>query len=231
LARRVTAVNHGILKARFTHDEIVRKYDRIASIYDLFGLLMESRARQQALELAAIRDGEKVLEVAFGTGLNLVEILRRNPNGWVEGIDVSTKMLERARKRICKTGYQNVNLRLCDCRRLPFNDRTFDVVMNQYLLDILPVEDFIPILSEFRRVLKDRGRIVLVHMTKAEKKVNEIYEQIYKLKPPLLAGCRGVHAVPFLEKAGFEKLQRKFVSQLGFPSEVVQGVKDEITEC
>jgi len=197
----------------------------IASVYDLFAILMVSKAQQRALEMAAIRNGERVLEVAFGTGLNFIEILKRNPKGWVEGIDVSTKMLERTSKRISKLGNKNYLLRLGDCRRLPFEDETFDVLMNQYLLDILPVEDFVPLLSEFKRVLKPGGRIVLVHMTKGEKWVNQIYEGIYRLKPPLLAGCRGVRAQPFLEETGFKGFKRQFVSQFGFPSEVIRGVK------
>ena len=214
-----------ILAARYTHQEIIRKYDWIAPIYDLFGVLMESKARQRALHIAGIQNGEKVLEVALGTGLNFVEILRRNPNGWVDGIDVSKRMVEKAKRRIYKTGQTNYTLHLCDCRHLPFDDETFDVIMNQYLLDILPVEDFVPILLEFKRVLKRGGRVVLVNMTKGEKPLNHIYEGIYRLKPPLLAGCRGVLAEPFLQKTGFGELKREFVSQLGFPSEVVRGVK------
>ncbi|MEI9477025.1 MAG: methyltransferase domain-containing protein [Deltaproteobacteria bacterium] len=218
-------MNQEILAARYTHEEIVRKYNWIAPIYDLFGILMESKARQRAIDMAAIKNGEKILEVAFGTGLNFVEILKRNPEGWVNGIDVSRKMLERARKRISKTGQNNYALYLGDCRHLPFEDGTFDILMTEYLLDILPVEDFIPILLEFRRVLKDGGEIVLVNMTKGERWLNKIYEGIYKLKPPLLAGCRGVMAQPFLEEIGFKEFEREFVSQLGFPSEVVLGVK------
>jgi ubiquinone/menaquinone biosynthesis C-methylase UbiE len=218
-------MNQEILEARYTHEEIVRKYNWIAPIYDLFGIFMESKARQRAIDMAAIKNGEKILEVAFGTGLNFVEILKRNPQGWVDGIDVSMKMLERARKRISKTGQKNYTLYLGDCRHLPFEDGTFDILMTQYLLDILPIEDFIPILLEFRRVLKDGGKIVLVNMTKGERWLNKIYEEIYKLKPPLLAGCRGVMAQPFLEEIGFKEFEREFVSQLGFPSEVVLGVK------
>ena len=97
--------------------------------------------------------------------------------------------------------------------------------MNQYLLDILPVEDFIPILLEFKRVLKDGGRVVLANMTKGERWLNQIYEGIYRLRPPLLAGCRGVMALPFLKQIGFREFRREFVSQFGFPSEVVRGVK------
>ena len=219
-------MNQEILEARFTHDQIVRKYNRIASIYDLFGIFMESKARQRALDLAAIRNGEKILEVALGTGLNFVKILIRNPQGWVEGIDVSRKMLERAKKRISKTGQQNYSLDLGDCRRLPFEDRTFDILMNQYMFDIFPVEDFIPILLEFKRVLKYGGRIVLVNMTQGETWLNQIYKEIYKLKPPLVAGCRGVRIQPFLTAIGFKEIEREFVSQLGFPSEVVRAVKE-----
>ena len=62
-------------------------------------------------------------------------------------------------------------------------------------------------------------------MTKGERWLNQIYEEIYKLKPPLLAGCRGVMAQPFLKEIGFSQFRREFVSQLGFPSEVVRGVK------
>jgi len=219
-------MNQEILEARYTHEEIVRKYNWIAPIYDLFGILMESKARQQAIDMAAIKNGEKILEVAFGTGLNFVEILKMNPKGWVNGIDVSMKMLERARNRISKTGQKNYTLYLGDCRHLPFEDGTFDILMTQYLLDILPVEDFIPILLEFRSVLKDGGRIVLVNMTKGETWVNQIYEEIYKLKPPLVAGCRGVRIQPFLTAIGFKEIEREFVSQLGFPSEVVRAVKE-----
>jgi ubiquinone/menaquinone biosynthesis C-methylase UbiE len=177
------------------------------------------------LEFARIQNGEKILEVALGTGLNFVEMLKRNPNGWVGGIDVSMKMVEKPKKSIFKTGQQNYTLHLCDCRRLPFEDETFAVIMNQYLLDILPVEDFVPILLEFKRVLKDGGRVILANMTKGERWLNQIYKGIYRLKPPLLAGCRAVMAQPFLEKIGFGEFHGEFVSLLGFPSEVVLGVK------
>jgi len=219
-------MNEKILKARLTQEEIVHKYDRIASFYDLFGILMASKARQRAIDLAEIQSGERILEVALGTGLSFVEILRRNPHGQVEGIDVSMRMLEKTKKRVARTGSRNYTLLLCDGRHLPFEDGIFDIVMNQYLLDILPVEDFLPILSEFKRVLKEGGRIILANTTKGEKWINTIYERIYRLKPPLVAGSRGVLAQPFLESIGFKGVHREFFSQLGFPSVVVLGIKD-----
>lgn len=222
-------VNDRILAARHTQEEIVKKYNWIAPVYDLFGLLMESKARHVALKMAGIHNGEKILEVAFGTGLNFVEILKRNPLGWVDGVDISTKMIKKTQKRIIRTGQKNYTLHLCDCRHLPFADRSFDMIISQYLLDILPSEDFNLILSEFKRVLREGGRVVLVNMTKGEKRFNKIYEELYKLKPPLLAGARGVLAQPYLQQIGLEGVKREFVSQFGFPSEVVVGFKGTTT--
>src|SRR4030043_299068 len=93
-----------ILKARLTHEQIVRKYNRIASFYDLFGILMASKARLRAIDLASIQNGERILEVALGTGLSFVEILRRNPLGQVDGIEVSMRMIEKTQKSAARTG-------------------------------------------------------------------------------------------------------------------------------
>jgi ubiquinone/menaquinone biosynthesis C-methylase UbiE len=92
------------------------------------------------LEFTRIQNGEKTLEVALGRGLNFVEILKRNPNGWVNGIDVSMMMVEKAKKRISETGQQDCTLHLCHSRRHPLEDEMFDAIMNQYLLDIFPAE-------------------------------------------------------------------------------------------
>jgi len=216
-----------ILKSRYNHEELIRKYNWIAPIYDIFALLMESKARRKALEMMNLQDGEKVLEVAIGTGLNLMEIVKRNPNGWVEGVDISPKILEKAIQRLLKLGSRNFKLHLCDCRNLPFENNSFDIVISQYLLDILPVEDFIPVLQEVKRVLRNGGRLILVNMTKGERRINKFYEEIYKLKLPLIAGCRGVVSKPFLQKVGFQVLKREFVSQIGFPSEIVMGIKGD----
>ena len=80
------SMKQGILEARYTHQEISRKYNWIAPIYDMFGILMESKARQRALEIAAIRNGEKVSGSRAGNRTQL----RRDPeeksewDGWME---------------------------------------------------------------------------------------------------------------------------------------------------
>ncbi len=78
------------------------------------------------MEVARIQNEEKGLEVALGRGLNFVEILKRNPSGWVDGIDVSMRMAEKTKNRTSEPGQQDCTLHLCDSLRHPFEDEVFD---------------------------------------------------------------------------------------------------------
>ena len=79
--------------ARIAKEQVPHTYSKIAPIYDLWALLTETKARKRCLELAAVQDGEDVLEVAVGTGLAFVEILKANPSGRNEGVDLTAAML------------------------------------------------------------------------------------------------------------------------------------------
>lgn len=59
-----------------SQNKIASIYDSIAPIYDIWGKLTESRARNRAIELAEINDGQSILEVAVGTGLAFYEIVK-----------------------------------------------------------------------------------------------------------------------------------------------------------
>ena len=102
------------LDARISQNNIGDVYDKIAPIYDVWGKLTESHARNRAIELAEIKDGSHVLEVAVGTGLAFHEIVKRNPNGTNAGIDLSKGMLEKAKKRLKKISSANYSLNFGD---------------------------------------------------------------------------------------------------------------------
>ena len=87
------------MDAKVSQNEIPAVYDSLSKTYDIWGKLAETRARDRALELADIRDGQTILEVAVGTGLGFYEIVQRNPNGTNIGIDISPGMLHKAQKR------------------------------------------------------------------------------------------------------------------------------------
>jgi ubiquinone/menaquinone biosynthesis C-methylase UbiE len=210
-----------IAEARLKKDEVVKVYSGIAPLYDLWGTLTETRARRRALELARIMDGEAILEVALGTGLTFQEILKANPGGKNVGVDLTPAMLEKARKRAERMRATNFQVAVGDAYALDFSDGSFNLLMNNYMFDLLPEKDFTLVLSQFKRLLKPGGRLVLVNMTKGEHFYQRIYEAIYQVNPAWLGGCRGVLLTEAVRAVGFTNIHRETISQFGFPSEII----------
>jgi demethylmenaquinone methyltransferase/2-methoxy-6-polyprenyl-1,4-benzoquinol methylase len=206
--------------ARVAPGRVAALYDRVAGVYDLWARATESRARERALALAAIRDGEDVLEVAAGTGVALERIARANPTGRNVGLDLSEGMLARARAKLAGLPGRH-ELMTADARALPFPDASFDVILNAYMFDLLPEEDYPRVVAEMRRVLRPGGRLVLVDMALPERRTHGFYQWLSRRRPEWLGGCRGVALTPWLRDAGFEVEQREYLAQLGFPSEVI----------
>jgi ubiquinone/menaquinone biosynthesis C-methylase UbiE len=215
-----------ILEANIPKSEVPRVYRRLAPLYDAWARRTEAKARRRCLDLANIRNGEAVLEVAVGTGLAFVEILERNPDGRNEGIDLTEEMIDRARRKAERVGTANYRLQVGDAYHLEYPDETFDLLINNYMFDLVPERDFAAVLAEFRRVLKPGGRFVLVNMTKGEGRTYALWERLYRIRPSWLGGCRGVRMAPYLEAAGFTKTHLEDVSQLGIPSEVICTIRD-----
>jgi len=129
-------------------------------------------------------------------------------------------MLARARRRLERQGLGG-ELSVADAHRLGFPDASFDLLVNNYLFDLLPQSDFQPVLHEFRRVLRGGGRLLLVNMAQAERWHQRLYEYLYRLSPSLMGGCRGVSLASDVEAAGFKDVRREYLAQAAFPSEVI----------
>ena len=213
-------------EARHDKNKVPDTYRRIASLYDTWAWLTESKARERCLAMAAIENGESVLEVAVGTGLAFEKILEANPSGRNEGVDLTDAMLARAEARATKSGNKNYRLSIGDAYDLDFADDSFDVLINNYMFDLLPESDFPRVLGEFQRVLRPGGRLVMVNMTAGEHWYNGLWPLIYRINPALLGGCRGVALVPHLQAAGFLRIEREYLSQSTFPSEIIYALKD-----
>lgn len=214
-------VERGKLNARISQDEIGELYDGLAGIYDIWGKLTESRARNRALELAEIVDGQHILEVAVGTGLAFYEIVKRNPNGKNIGVDLSEGMLKKAENRLRKIPSTRYDLRIGTAFDLQIEDESIDLLMNNYMFDLISFEDMDTILSEFKRVLKKGGKLILVNMTEGERCGSTLYDFLYKISPRTMGGCRGVKLSDRLKKFGFKIDTREYYQQLLFPSEVI----------
>lgn len=216
-----SAFSEGKLDARVSQDQIGHVYDRLSGIYDIWGKLTESRARRRAIELANIKDGQSVLEVAVGTGLAFHEIVQRNPNGRNVGIDLSAGMLSKAVKRLGKLSGANYELSIGTAFDLKAENGSVDLLMNNYMFDLIPYDDMDKILVEFKRVLKKGGRLILVNMTEGERFGSRLYDFIYNVSPKTMGGCRGVHLSERLMSHGFTVEAREYHQQMLFPSEVI----------
>jgi ubiquinone/menaquinone biosynthesis C-methylase UbiE len=209
------------LDARVPQNEIAGIYDSLSSIYDLWGNLTESRARNRALELAEIKNGQKVLEVAVGTGLAFYEIVKQNPDGTNIGIDISAGMLKKAQKRLNQLSGANYELKQASAFQLEAEEEQFDVLINNYMFDLIPFDQMDAVLAEFNRVLKKGGKLVLVNMTAGEKFGSGIYDLIYLVSPRFMGGCRGIKLSEKLKEHGFNVKVREYHQQCLFPSEVI----------
>ena len=209
------------LDARISQQEIVGVYNSLAKIYDIWGCLTETKARNRAMELAEIKNGQHILEVAVGTGIAFFEVVKSNPDGTNVGIDISDGMLKKAQKRLSKLGKANYELRLGTAFKLEGEDSQFDLLINNYMFDLIRYDQMDSILMEFRRVLKKTGKLVLVNMTRGEKFGSGIYDFIYHISPKLMGGCRGVQLSERLRRSSFEVRTREYYQQLLFPSEVI----------
>lgn len=133
-----------------------RVYDRIARFYDLFETPMDrmggARRRQRILSRAEGR----VLEVGIGTGINLE---RYANDVRLVGVDISPRMLERARRR-ARIARPGVALEIADIEALPHPNETFDAVTATCVF--CSVADPIRGLREVRRVIKPSGRVLLL---------------------------------------------------------------------
>jgi ubiquinone/menaquinone biosynthesis C-methylase UbiE len=214
-----------VLEAKRPPEEIPRLYSRLAPVYELWARLAESTPRRRVLKLASPEPGEDVLEVATGTGVQLVNLARRNPHGHTVGVELADGMLRRTRARLRSVGLDQVELLPGDARDLPFSDASFDLVVNSYMLDLLPRDDIPRVLAEFRRVLKPDGRLVLSNMTKGEARHHRIWDALYARGLNLTANCRGVLAAPVLAELGFSEIRREYVTKMLFPTEIVTARK------
>ncbi|MEJ2513780.1 MAG: bifunctional demethylmenaquinone methyltransferase/2-methoxy-6-polyprenyl-1,4-benzoquinol methylase UbiE [Gammaproteobacteria bacterium] len=146
-------------------------FDSVADRYDLMNDLMSLGVhrfwKRYAIEKAALRPGQRVLDLAGGTG-DLAGLMapKVSPGGGVVLSDINESMLRRGRERLLDAGFAGDRVTYClaDAEKLPFADGSFDVVTIAFGLRNVTDKD--AALASMYRVLKPGGQLLILEFSR-----------------------------------------------------------------
>ena len=153
-------------------------FDSVAPRYDLMNDLMSMglhRAwKAYTVLVANLRCGQQVLDIAGGTGdLALAFSKKVGASGQVVHTDINEAMLRTGRDRLLDAGVALPTL-VCDAEKLPFPSDHFDVVTVAFGLRNMTHKDIA--LKEMNRVLKPRGKLLVLEFSKVAKPLAKAYD-------------------------------------------------------
>jgi ubiquinone/menaquinone biosynthesis C-methylase UbiE len=203
-------------------------YDRMSPWYDIIVGGGERRLTLEGVSLLALREGERVLEVGFGTGHAAVELARAvGASGRYSGVDISPAMRRKTSRRLDAAGLSSrAELVLCDAVKLPFADGSHDAVFTAFTLELFDTPDIPRVLAECRRILVPGGRFCVVSMSKGTRPsaMLSLYEWAHR-NFECWVDCRPIPVREYAEAAGFEISQARLTKTWGLPMETVLALR------
>ena len=153
-------------------------FDSVASRYDLMNDLMSAGMHRlwkaYTVQVADVREGHQVLDIAGGTGDLAMAFARRvGANGRVVHTDINEAMLRTGRNRLLDHGLALPTL-VCDAEHLPFPDQTFDRVSVAFGLRNMTHKD--QALREMQRVLKPGGKLLVLEFSRVAQPLQKAYD-------------------------------------------------------
>ena len=185
--RRVAAQDKQRLVAG-VFDSVANKYDLMN---DLMSLGVHRLWKRFTIELSGVSAGQRVLDVASGTGdlaaafaerVGAEGVVKVGSSGQVWLTDINNAMLSRGRDAIIERGIAgNVDYAQANAERLPFADASFDCVSIAF--GLRNVTDIPAALASMYRVLKPGGRLLVLEFSKPLAPVRPLYDAYSKLLP------------------------------------------------
>jgi demethylmenaquinone methyltransferase / 2-methoxy-6-polyprenyl-1,4-benzoquinol methylase len=155
-------------------------FDSVASRYDVMNDLMSlglHRAwKAYAVQVARLQPGQQVLDVASGTGdlaMAFARALQAQGGGAVVATDINEAMLNEGRQRLADAGLSLPTV-VADAEHLPFESARFDVVTVAF--GLRNMTDKAAALQEMARVLKPRGRLLVLEFSQVAKPLRKLYD-------------------------------------------------------
>jgi ubiquinone/menaquinone biosynthesis C-methylase UbiE len=203
-------------------DRTRRVYDAIAGIYPLSTYFFHSKSHTYTLQHSGIRNGDRVLEIASGSGEMLRRLVETNPDGTTIGLDLSPKMAAYSQQRVREEWPDAAaHCGAVDVRNLPFTDGSFDAVVCCYLIELMSHEDIYRTLYEVQRVLRPGGRFCLVVIGQNR----PMFRRMYRIGASVARAFWGrlvESEVPdMIRHAGMRVIQDCYIQQGFYPSRVL----------
>lgn len=211
-----------------SHADAKTAYNRLSRWYDLLSGKSEARFLRLGLTSLDAKEGERILEIGFGTGEGLLALARSvGVTGKVHGIDLSDGMLKRAQAKVDAQGLMGrVELKCGDAQALPFESGSMDAVFMSFTLELFDTPEIPRVLEQCHRVLREGGRLcaVCMSMPSEPRFAVRLYEWAHRQFPAYI-DCRPIFARQAIEGAHFQVLEATGGSMVGLPVEVVLAKK------
>lgn len=217
-------IGDSISRVKRSKEEAKVNYDRLSRWYDLLSGSREKKFKKAGLQKLSIREGEVVLEIGFGTGHCLLSLAQSvGSSGRVYGLDISEGLRNITYSRVEEAGLkQRVELKLGDAAKLPFEDNSINAIFCSFTLELFDTFEIPIVLQQCKRVLKSRGRICIVAMSRKgeDSFAVKLYEWFHTRLPNYI-DCRPIYVQKTLEDARFKILDATATSLWGIPVEIV----------
>ena len=166
-------------------------FDSVAKKYDVMNDIMSGGVhriwKHITVEMSRVKPGQKVLDVAGGTGDLAAKFAKRvGPSGHVVLSDINQSMLDVGRDRLIDKGLvKNISYVLADAQMLPFQDDSFDIVSIGFGLRNVTDKD--RALISMRRVLRPGGKLLILEFSKPYSDIiSKLYDEYsFKIIPKL----------------------------------------------
>ncbi len=175
-----------------TTADVRAMFDRIARVYDPMNLVIsafqEPRWRRRAVQLTGARPGDRLLDVATGTGKVAADLwARAQPGGTVLGVDISPGMIAVAKRR--SGDRQGLEFVVGDALALPTEDGSFDAATIAFGMRNLP--DYGRGFAEMARSVRPGGRVVCLEITRPRSRPTRFLQLWFDRIVPLIGRVAG----------------------------------------
>jgi ubiquinone/menaquinone biosynthesis C-methylase UbiE len=177
-------------------------------------------------DFAEIKKGDNILDLGSGAG-NDCFVARAivGESGKVTGLDMTEQMINKARKNCAKLNFRNVEFVLGDIEKMPFDDKLFDVVISNCVLNLVP--DKTKAFREIFRVLKPGG-----HFCVSDVVIKGTLSEKMQKDAEMYAGCVSgasemTEYLKIIENSGFLKLKVHKQKEISLPESLLSKYSNE----